>query len=102
MTQPEFSPREQQFVDASARPEVTLRRRRMVVISALALVAAISLAALLPVSRTFFVVGFAAYVLITLWEKVAYANAVLVYKSVIRKLQGQPKPPGSSSPTRAA
>jgi hypothetical protein len=102
MTDPEFTPLEQHFLDASARPEVTVRRRRLVIIWALALVASITVAAILPVSRTFFVVAFAAYVLITLREKVAYANGVLVYKSVIRKLLARPKPAEPSNSDRAA
>ena len=102
MTDPEFSTLEQQFVEASARPEITVRRRRTVVVAAFGLVGAIIVAALLPVSRTVFVIAFAAYVLITLWEKVAYANAVLVYKSVIRKLLVRPKPTEPAGSERAA
>lgn len=102
MADQEFTPLEQHFVDASERPEVTVRRRRLVIIWTLALIAAVIVAGLLPVSRTFFVVAFAVYVLITLREKVAYANAVLVYKSVIRKLLARPKPAEPSNSDRAA
>ena len=102
MADQEFTSLEQHFLDASARPEVTVRRRRLVIIWALALIASIGVAGLLPVSRTFFVVAFAIYVLITLREKVAYANAVLVYKSVIRKLLTRPKPAEPSDSERAA
>ena len=86
MANQEFTPVEQRFIEASTRPDVTVRRRRMVIFTALTLVATIILAAVLQVSRTFFVIAFVVYVLVTLWEKVTYANGVLVYKGIIRKL----------------
>jgi hypothetical protein len=102
MADSEFTPLEQQFLDACTRPEVTVQRRRLAIIWALALIGSIIVAAILPVSRTFFVVAFAVYVLITLREKVAYANGVLVYTSVIRKLLARPKPAEPSNSDRAA
>lgn len=47
MTNQEFTPIEQRFIEASARPDVTVRRRRMVIFTALPLVATIILAAAL-------------------------------------------------------
>ena len=92
---------EQQILEAAARPEATLRRKRLVTISAFLAVAAIVSAALLRVSRTFFIVALIAHVLITLAEKVAYANAILGYKSLIRKLTASiAGPPDSTGATR--
>jgi hypothetical protein len=95
MAPAEFTQLEQQILAGSATPDVTVRRRRVVIITALLLVAAILYAATTPLSRTVFVVAFAAYVLITLIEKIAYANAVLAYKSVIRKLLSNSHKPGA-------
>jgi hypothetical protein len=99
MTDLELTPLEQHILDASSKPEITQRRKRIVILSASTLLTAIIGAALLPVSRTFFVAAFAAYVLITLAEKVAYANAVLGYKSLIQKLLARSSPPQGTAPS---
>jgi hypothetical protein len=99
MSDLQLTPLEQHILDASSKPEITHRRKRVVIVSASVLIAVIIGAALLPVSRTFFVVAFAAYVLITLAEKVAYANAVLGYKSLIRKLVARTSPPHDTAPS---
>jgi len=46
-------------------------------------------AALVPVSRDLLLVAFAVYVALVIFERVSYANSVLAYKSLIRKLLTQ-------------
>lgn len=83
----ELTPLERRLLDRSDKPEITRRRRTIVIASGLGFAAA--LVAMALVKRSWqLVLGIALlYIAITVWEKVAYANAVLAYKSVIRKLK---------------
>lgn len=85
----DLSPLEQQILDRSDKPETTRRRRTLVIASGLG--AAAGLTAMALVKRSWvFVLGIALlYIAITIWKKVAYANAVLAYKSLIQKLKNR-------------
>lgn len=71
---------------ASADSERTVRRRRIAIVTGSSVLACILAAALLDLSRELILIAFAAYVVGAIIERVAYANAVLTYKSAIRKL----------------
>jgi len=71
---------------ASADSERTVRRRRIAIITGSSMLAGIGAAAYFDLSREFVLLAFAAYVVGAMVERVAYANVVLAYKSVIRKL----------------
>ena len=82
----ELSPLESRFLAAAADPKVTRRRIRLVIFFGLIAAGGVVLLAASGESIQL-VAGLAvAYVLITLYEKVAYGNGVLVYKALIRKL----------------
>jgi hypothetical protein len=87
MMKQELTPLERQILDRSDKPEITRRRRTIVVAAGFSFAAA--LVAMSIVKRSWqFTLGVALlYIAITVWEKVAYANAVLAYKSLIQKLK---------------
>jgi membrane protein implicated in regulation of membrane protease activity len=58
----------------------------MAVVTGGGMLAVIIGAALVPVSRALLLAAFAAYVAAIIFERVSYANSVLAYKSLIRKL----------------
>lgn len=94
-----LTPLEQQILDQSDIPEITRRRRTIVIVSGLSFAAVLIAMALLKRSWQF-VLGIALlYIAITVWEKVAYANAVLAYKNLIQKLKTEieAKEPSESS-----
>lgn len=82
----QLTPVETYIYQASGNLEVTRRRRRMVFISG-SLFAGLLLAGTLMVQRweVPLAVGLL-YIGMTVVEKIAYANAILNYKSVIQKL----------------
>ena len=86
MTDPEFTPSEQVVLGASADSQRTVRRRRIAIITGCSVLAGIGAAWYFGLSREFVLLAFAAYVVGAMLERVAYANAVLAYKSAIRKL----------------
>jgi hypothetical protein len=97
----DLTPLERQILDRSDKPEVTRQRRTIVIASGLSFAAV--LVAMALVKRSWqFVLGIAlVYIAITIWEKVAYANAVLAYKSLIQKLKKrieETEPKESSEP----
>ena len=85
----DLTPLEQQILERSQDSTVTIRRRRMVVVAGL--FAAVAFWYLFAVmespSFAFFIVLL--YLGVTVFEKWAYANAVLGYKSLIRKLSSR-------------
>ncbi len=85
----EFTPTEEKFFKACYAPAVTRRRQRRVLMAGL--VALISPAVIGFRSQSWpWVAGLMmSYVVLTIWEKNAYGNGVLVYKSVVRKIQSR-------------
>jgi hypothetical protein len=77
---------ERLLLERSSDTSLTRRRVRLVVLSALVLVAALVI--LSPLARSWqFLLFFAvAYVLVTAWERVAYARTILAYKGLVQKL----------------
>lgn len=98
MMKQELTPLEQQILDRSGNSKVTRQRRTIVVAAGLSFAAA--LVAMSIVKRSWqFTLGVALlYIAITVWEKVAYANAVLAYKSLIQKLKARTDEQESSQP----
>ncbi len=85
----DLTPLEQHILARSGDSAVTRRRRLSVIVSGFAFAAALVAAALLSPSQGL-VLGVAlVYIAITVWERVAYANTVLAYKSLVRKLKTQ-------------
>ena len=83
---PEFTPSEQMVLRACADSARTVRRRRIAIATGCSVLVGIGAAWCFGLSREFVLLAFAAYVVGAILERVAYANAVLAYKSVIRKL----------------
>lgn len=84
-----FTPLEAYIYQASPNLEITRQRRRMVLITG-SLFAAVLLVGTL-IARRWEVplcVGLL-YIGMTMYEKIAYANAVIGYKSVVQKLRGR-------------
>lgn len=77
---------EEEILQRSRDPEVTQRRRRMILVTGVCAAAFLVWAAFARQSWQLVLVVSLVYVAVTMCEKVAYANAVLAYKSVIRKL----------------
>lgn len=85
----DLTPIEQQILERSEKPEITRRRRTMVVVSGSCFAAILVAVSLIRRSWEFTLVIAVLYIAVTVFEKVAYANAVLAYKSLIRKLKEQ-------------
>lgn len=77
---------EQVLLERSFDTALTRRRLRLVVVSAVVLTAALIVLSPLVQSWRFLLFFAVAYVLVTAWERVAYARTILAYKSLIRKL----------------
>jgi hypothetical protein len=86
MTGIDLTPDEERVLRASADAARTVRRRRLAVITGGVMLVALVAAALVPISRELVLIAFAVYVVSVVVERIAYANSVLVYKSVICKL----------------
>ena len=89
MESPDFTPIEDRFFRACLDPVATRRRQRQILVFG-------TPALICPLAVGYFtqswawVAGLAMiYIAITIWEKNAYGNGVLVYKSVVRKLQAR-------------
>jgi len=82
----DLTPLEREILQRSRDSTVTIRRKRIVVVTGL--LAAFAFWYLFEVldSRSLAFVVVLVYLVITMIEKWAYANAVLGYKSLIRKL----------------
>lgn len=85
----DLTPNEMRVLRASSDFAATIRRRRMAAVTGGVMLAVIVGAALVPVSRDLLLVAFAVYVALVIFERVSYANSVLAYKSLIRKLLTQ-------------
>lgn len=77
---------EQAFLDKSANLEVTRSRRRMSIVLPLVLILVVVFVPTIKQSPQLLLSLFITYVVIAALERMAYANAVLVYKSLIQKL----------------
>lgn len=77
---------ERLVLERSGDLSLTRRRLRMVVGSAVLLCAALIVVSPLMQSWQFLLFFAVAYVLLTAWERVAYARTILTYKSLIQKL----------------
>ena len=77
---------EKLVLERSADTALTRRRLRFVVGSAIALAAALIVVSPLAQSWQLLLFFAVAYVLVTAWERVAFARTVLAYKCLIQKL----------------
>lgn len=77
---------EQLMLERSSDTALTRRRVRLVVVSALVLTAALIVVSPLVQSWQFLLFFAVAYVLVTAWERVAYARTILAYKGLVQKL----------------
>jgi len=94
----DLTPLERQILDRSGSSDVTRQRRTIVVASGLGFAALLIAMAFAKRSWQSVLVIALLYIAITVWEKVAYANAVLAYKSLIQKLKANLEEGGSSQP----
>jgi len=77
---------ERLLLERSSDTALTRRRLRLVVVSALVLTAALIVVSPLVQSWRFLLFFSVAYILVTAWERVAYARTILAYKGLIQKL----------------
>jgi hypothetical protein len=82
----ELTPPEKFVLDRAADLATPRRRVRIVVVSALLLVAALIVLSPMVGSWQLLLFFAVAYVLVTAWERIVYARMLLVYKGLIRKL----------------
>lgn len=85
----DLTPLERRILDQCDKPEVTRRRRTIIIVTGLIFAALLIAMSLVRRSWQFVLAIALVYIAITVWEKVAYANAVLAYKSLIQKLKKQ-------------
>lgn len=78
---------EEEILRRSADDEITRRRIRQVLFAGSLFAVLLVIAGLVARSWPMLLAVALLYVAITVWEKVAYGRAVLLYKSVIGKLQ---------------
>jgi hypothetical protein len=81
-----LTPTETLLVERSSDLALTRRRVRLVVVSALLLIAAVVVASPLIQSWQFLLFFAVAYIAMTTWERLGYARTILVYKGLIQKL----------------
>lgn len=74
------------LIERSADRDITRRRVRLVVLSAVLLIAALIVAAPLTGSWRLLLFFAVAYVAITAWERVGYARTIIAYKELVQKL----------------
>jgi hypothetical protein len=84
--QQRYTVTERLLLERSSDTALTRRRVRLVVVSALMLTAALIVVSPLLQSWLFLLFFSVAYILVTAWERVAYARTILAYKGLIRKL----------------
>lgn len=82
----ELSPLERSFLDRSGDTSVTKRRNRMAMVTGGILIASFCVAALVSQSLVLVLVVSVVYMLASIFERIAYGNAVIVYKRLIQKL----------------
>jgi hypothetical protein len=83
----DFTEVERQILKQSCDLEVTRRHRTTIIVSGVIAAGLLCLVAYGTKSWRFVLVVSLIYVGVTLFEKVAYANAVIAYKSLIQKLK---------------
>ncbi len=83
----DLTPLEQRILQRSSDLAITRRRRTIVVISGITAATLLAVIALVDRSWQFVLSVSLLYIAGTVFEKVAYANAVLAYKSLIQKLE---------------
>lgn len=81
-----LSATEKLLLERSSDLSITRRRVRYVVVSALVLAAALVVVSPLLQSWVFLLFFGVAYVLVTAWERVAWARTIIAYKGLIQKL----------------
>jgi hypothetical protein len=86
MRDDDLTPLERQILKQSSDIEVTRRHRTTIIVSGIIAAGLLCLVAYGTKSWRFVLIGSLIYVGVTLFEKVAYANAVIVYKSLIQRL----------------
>jgi hypothetical protein len=74
------------LIERSTDLDISRRRVRLVVLSAVLLIAALVIAAPLTSSWQFLLFFAVAYIAITAWERVGYARTIIAYKQLIQKL----------------
>jgi len=87
MKDDDLTPLERQILKQSSDLDVTRRHRTTVIVSGVTAAALLCLMAYGTKSWRFVLIVSLIYVGVTLFEKVAYANAVIAYKSLIQKLR---------------
>ena len=85
----ELTPAEVRALRAASDSAPTLRHRRTALVTGGAMLAVLLGAVLVPVSRELVLAAFAVYVVAVIIERIAYANSVLTYKSLVCKLAAQ-------------
>jgi hypothetical protein len=86
MRDDDLTPLERQVLKQSSDIEVTRRHRTTIIVSGVIAAGLLCLVAYGTKSWRFVLIVSLIYVGVTLFEKVAYANAVIVYKSLIQRL----------------
>lgn len=79
-------PMERLLLERSFDTDITRRRMRMIVVSAVLLAGALIVLSPLIESWTFLLFFAVAYIAVTTWERLGYARTILTYKALIRKL----------------
>jgi cytochrome c-type biogenesis protein CcmH/NrfG len=87
MKDDDFTEVERQILQQSGDLEVTRRHRTTIIVSGVFAAGLLCLVAYGTKSWRFVLIVSLIYVGLTLFEKVAYANAVIAYKSLIQKLR---------------
>jgi len=85
----DLTPLEQHILRRSSDLAITRRRRTAVVVTGIGATILLGAVAWLVRSWQFVLVISLAYIACTVFEKIAYANAILAYKSLIQKLTKQ-------------
>ena len=89
MKDDDLTPIERQILKQSSDVDITRRHRTTIIISGVFAAALLCLVAYGSKSWRFVLVVSLIYIGVTLFEKVAYANAVIAYKSLIQKLSAR-------------
>ena len=89
MKDDDLTPLERQILKQSSDLDITRRHRTTIIISGVFAAALLCLVAYGTKSWRFVLIVSLIYTGVTLFEKVAYANAVIAYKSLIQKLRVQ-------------
>lgn len=86
MKDDDLTPLERQILKQSSDLDLTRRNRTMVIVSGVIAAGLLCLVAYGTKSWRFILIVSVVYVGVTVFEKVAYAKAVIAYKGLIRKL----------------